>query len=57
MQREIELKVRFQISDEMLDALRLTPDRYARYIRDSLHVFLSTKSAVPHENVKVTIEH
>lgn len=57
MSHEIELKIKFKVPDVALDNLRLTPDRYARYIRDSVHVFLTSRSPVPHDNVEVTIEH
>lgn len=54
---EIELKVSLTITEDDLNRLRLTPERYARFIRDSITVMLGSKSFIPHSNVKVTVEH
>lgn len=54
----IEIKATFTITDSDLERLRLSPERYARFIKDSIHVrLLSDKSFIPHSDVKVTVEH
>lgn len=54
----VELKITFTITESGLDRLRLTPERYVRFIRDSIYVrLLSDKSFIPHSDVKVTVEH
>lgn len=58
MPTDIELKIVITISDSELEKrLHITPEKYARFLKDILTHQLKSKSFIPHDDVTVTIEH